>query len=90
MHISTEDTSCYGGKASLDSISDSWRGSHSEVPQRAEIVGLFEDIQRWVRVMPFSERVSWAVGGMVLTAGLLFIRSDQSIHLRSNFHFNFL
>lgn len=25
--------------------------------------------------MPFSERISWAVGGMVLTAGLLFARS---------------
>jgi hypothetical protein len=82
MYIGTEDTSCYGGKASLDSIADSWRASHSKVPQRAEILGLFEDFQRWARGMPFSERVSWAVGGMVLTAGLLFLRSDQSIHLR--------
>ncbi|XP_059437984.1 folate-binding protein 1 [Corylus avellana] len=78
MYISTEDTSCYGGKASLDSIADSWRPSHSEVPQRAEILGLFEDFQRWARVMPFSERVSWAVGGMVLTAGLLFISKRKS------------
>lgn len=26
--------------------------------------------------MPFSERVCWAVGGMVLTAGLFFTRLD--------------
>jgi hypothetical protein len=25
--------------------------------------------------MPVGERVSWAIGGMVLTAGLIFIRS---------------
>ena len=91
MYTGMEDSSCYGGKDSLDSIADSWRASHSEVPQRPETLGVFKDFQHWVREMPFSERVSWAVGGMVLTAGLLFIRSDHSLsHLRSIFYYNIL
>ncbi|XP_058076561.1 folate-binding protein 1 isoform X3 [Magnolia sinica] len=72
----TEETFCYGGKASLDSIADSWR-TESGVPQKDENVGVIEDFRQWVQEMPFSERVSWAVGGMVLTAGLLFIRGGK-------------
>lgn len=78
MHVSSEEKSCYGGKASLDSVSDSWRASHSKVPKRGEIPGAFKDFLRQLRDMPFSERVSWAVGGMVLTAGLLFISKRKS------------
>ncbi|KAF8392575.1 hypothetical protein HHK36_022920 [Tetracentron sinense] len=76
--VGTEEPFCYGGKASLDSIADSWRGSETGVPQKAESLGSFEDFQQWVREMPFSERVSWAVGGMVLTAGLLFVSKRKS------------
>jgi hypothetical protein len=42
-----------------------------------------------VQEMPFSEKISWAVGGLVLTAGLLFMRLDQSIlafRISSRFH----
>ncbi|XP_057493467.1 folate-binding protein 1-like [Actinidia eriantha] len=73
-----EETSCYGGKASLDTIADSWRTSQSGVPQKPESSEVWEDFQQWVREMPFSERVSWAVGGMVLTAGLLFASKRKS------------
>lgn len=78
MYMSMEDTPCYGGKASLDSIADSWSAAHSKVPKGTANSGVFEDFQQWVGEMPFSERVSWAIGGMALTAGLLFIRSDHS------------
>lgn len=71
-----EESSCYGGKASLDLIADSWRTSGSDVTHKLKSMALLEDFQQWVSVMPFSERVLWAVGGMVLTAGLLFVRSD--------------
>ncbi|XP_042475404.1 uncharacterized protein LOC122057392 [Macadamia integrifolia] len=73
-----EEPSCYGGKASLDSIADSLKSSQSGVYHKAENAGVFEDFQQWVREMPFSERVSWAVGGMVLTAGLLFVSKRKS------------
>ncbi|PSS29083.1 Receptor-interacting serine/threonine-protein kinase [Actinidia chinensis var. chinensis] len=73
-----QETSCYGGKASLDTIADSWRTSQSGVPQKPESSEVWEDFQQWVREMPFSERVSWAVGGMVLTAGLLFASKRKS------------
>ncbi|RZC80740.1 hypothetical protein C5167_043322 [Papaver somniferum] len=78
--------SCYGGKASLDSIADSWKTSRPAdswktsrpgVPRRGQKLGSFQDFQQWVRQMPINERVSWAVGGMVLTAGLLFVRSTK-------------
>lgn len=69
-----EETSCYGGKASLDQIADSWRASQSEVPQKSRKLSLLEDFQQWLQEMPYSDTVSWAVGGMVLTAGLLFAR----------------
>lgn len=56
---------CYGGKASLESISDSWKSPDSRSP---------EDFQQWVREIPIRKKVFWAVGGMVLTAGLLLVR----------------
>ncbi|XP_077243374.1 folate receptor family protein [Tasmannia lanceolata] len=74
----TEEPFCYGGKASLDSIADSWKVSQPGVPQKAENMELFEDFHQWVREMPFIERVSWAIGGMVLTAGLVFISKRKS------------
>ncbi|XP_043711913.1 uncharacterized protein LOC122660600 [Telopea speciosissima] len=77
-HQGTEEPSCYGGKASLDSIADSWKASQSGVSQKVENAGLFEDFKQWLREMPFSERVSWAVGGMALTTGLLFVSKRKS------------
>ncbi|XP_021281905.1 uncharacterized protein LOC110414818 [Herrania umbratica] len=77
-----EETSCYGGKASLDSIADSWGASQSEKPHKTGNFGLLEDFQQWLHDMPSSERVSWAVGGMVLTAGLLFISKRKSYSQR--------
>ncbi|KAJ4969064.1 hypothetical protein NE237_015765 [Protea cynaroides] len=81
-HQGAEEPSCYGGKASLDSIADSWKASQSGVSQKAENEGVFEDFQQWVREMPFSERVSWAVGGMVLTTGLLFVSKRKNHNKR--------
>lgn len=80
-----KETFCYGGKASLDSVVDSWRTSRSGVPRGVESSGFLSDFQQWVRKMPINEQVSWAVGGLVLTAGLLFIRLDfwPSINKRS-------
>ncbi|KAK6911600.1 Folate receptor-like [Dillenia turbinata] len=76
--IGIEETSCYGGKASLDSIADSWKASQSEVNQRFENPGWLEDLHLWVKEMSYSERVSWAIGGMVLTAGLIFLSKRKS------------
>ncbi|XP_059652381.1 folate-binding protein 1 [Cornus florida] len=77
-----EETSCYGGKTSLDSIADSWSASQSGMQQKADNSGVLEDFQQWLREMPFNERVSWAVGGMVLTAGLLFASKRKSHNQR--------
>ncbi|KAK8701580.1 hypothetical protein V6N13_019967 [Hibiscus sabdariffa] len=78
MHGGDEEASCYGGKASLDSISDSWGASRTEKPHKTGNFGLLEDFQQWLQDMSSNERVSWAVGGLVLTAGLLFISKRKS------------
>jgi len=72
--LSIEEKSCYGGKASLDSIAESWKTSQTGTFQKDGHFGLLHDFQQWVIEMPFTERVSWAVGGLVLTAGLFFFR----------------
>ncbi|KAG5223495.1 Hedgehog-interacting protein [Salix suchowensis] len=80
-YVDVEEVSCYGGRASLDSISDSWRSPDSplsEFTQKAENIGVVEDFQQWVQEMQFIEKVSWAVGGLVLTAGLLFMSKRKS------------
>ncbi|XP_011023706.1 PREDICTED: uncharacterized protein LOC105125099 [Populus euphratica] len=77
-YVGVEEVSCYGGRASLDSISDSWRSPQSEFTQKVENLGFVEDLQQWVQEMQFGEKVSWAVGGLVLTAGLLFMSKRKS------------
>lgn len=69
-----DETFCYGGKASLDSISDTWTSSKDRPVLHGMASWDLEDFQRWAKEMPVGERISWAVGGMVLTAGLIFMR----------------
>ncbi|XP_022742279.1 uncharacterized protein LOC111293682 isoform X1 [Durio zibethinus] len=78
MHSGVEETSCYGGKGSLDSIADSWAAPQSEKLYKTGNFELLEDFQEWLQDMPSNERVSWAVGSLVLTAGLLFISKRKS------------
>ncbi|KAM7272633.1 hypothetical protein ACFE04_027296 [Oxalis oulophora] len=84
-YTGADETSCYGGKDSLESIADSWKASRSDVTQKDANVGLSEDFLQWVQAMPINERVSWAVGGLVLTAGLLFISKRKSHTQRQKF-----
>lgn len=67
-----EESSCYGGKGSLDYIANSMKTSRSEIFRREQNTWSVQDFRQLITDMPFSETISWAVGGMVLTAGLLF------------------
>ncbi|XP_019429092.1 PREDICTED: uncharacterized protein LOC109336750 [Lupinus angustifolius] len=78
MHGASEGTFCYGDKASLNSVSDSWKAPKFEFIPKVDRSKMLNDFQQWAREMPFNERVSWAIGGMVLTAGLLFISKRKS------------
>lgn len=69
-----EESSCYGGKGSLDYIANSMKTSRSEIFRREQNTWSVQDFKQLITDMPFSETISWAVGGMVLTAGLLFAR----------------
>ncbi|GFP99229.1 hypothetical protein PHJA_002066800 [Phtheirospermum japonicum] len=75
---------CYGGKGSLDYVANSWKTSQSEVSasSREQETWALDDFRQWVFDRPFNERVSWAVGGMVLTAGLLFVSKRKTLNQR--------
>ncbi|KAL6494496.1 hypothetical protein OROGR_031296 [Orobanche gracilis] len=70
----SEEALCYGGKGSVDYTANLWKTSPSEGSTGKLDAWRLEDFRQWISDMPFNERVSWAVGGMVLTAGLLFLR----------------
>ncbi|KAM3241937.1 hypothetical protein ACQJBY_054580 [Aegilops geniculata] len=76
------ETFCYGGKASLDSISDTWTSSKDRPVLHDMASWDLEIFQRWAKEMPVGERISWAVGGMVLTAGLIFISKREGYSRR--------
>lgn len=78
-YISTQESSCYGDIASLDSVADSWKASPSEVAKRGDRLRVSEGFLQWVRQMTFTEKISWAIGGMVLTAGLVLLRSEYCL-----------
>ena len=69
-------TTCYGGRSSLDAIADAWKSSKFNIPQKA---GVLEDFKQWLRETSFNEKVSWAVAGLVLTAGLMFNRLGYTL-----------
>ncbi|GAB4855602.1 hypothetical protein Ancab_024222 [Ancistrocladus abbreviatus] len=80
--IGMDETSCYGGKASLDSVADSWKDPEAGAFGKDNEVGSVGDFLQWLGEMPFSERVSWAIGGLVLTAGLFFMSRRRSYSQR--------
>ncbi|XP_022946915.1 uncharacterized protein LOC111450855 [Cucurbita moschata] len=86
VKISDEEASCYGSKARLDSIANSWKTSPSVVSsQRTGYLGFWEAFQQWVKEMSFHERVSWLIGSMVFSAGLLFASKRQSHSQRQKY-----
>ena len=75
VKIPNDEASCYGSKARLDSVANSWKSSPSVVvSQRTGHLGVLEDFQQWVKEMSFREQVSWLISSMVLSAGLLLAR----------------
>lgn len=73
---------CYGGQASLKSISGSWKASRSGLSARDQSNAVLENFQQWFRKMPVQEKVRWAIGGMVLTSGLLYVSKRKSSRQR--------
>ncbi|KAG0479822.1 hypothetical protein HPP92_010680 [Vanilla planifolia] len=74
---------CYGGKASLESISGSWKASRSDLGKGVHrTTEVFEGFKQWFRRMPVNEKVRWAIGGMVLTSGLVFVSKRKNLSRR--------
>ncbi|KAJ6848230.1 uncharacterized protein M6B38_273275 [Iris pallida] len=82
IYNGVDEAFCYGGKASIKSVADSWKSSQSGSHKMSKKSQVLDDFQQWLTEMPISERVSWAVGGMVLTAGLVFISKRKSYSQR--------
>lgn len=73
---------CYGGKASIETISGSWKASRSGLSMGDQSHRVLEDFQQWFRKLPVNEKVKWAIGGMVLTSGLLYMSKRKSYSQR--------
>ncbi|XP_051121542.1 uncharacterized protein LOC127244953 isoform X2 [Andrographis paniculata] len=73
---------CYGGRGSLDYIANSWKSSNSEISPGEKTNEVLEDFTQWIADMTFNDRISWAVGGMVLTAGLLLFSKRKTQNQR--------
>ncbi|KAK4802677.1 hypothetical protein SAY86_000880 [Trapa natans] len=71
-YLGDEEFMCYGSKANLDSIADSW-SSGPDITESSEKGTATETFMQQMKEMPLIKKVFWAVGGMVLTAGLLVI-----------------
>lgn len=69
---------CYGSKASLESVVESWsRDSRKETPLKTETLSYFKDLLQWVRGMKTSQKIS--LGVSFLVAGMFLIRSPLSL-----------
>lgn len=78
----SKDLSCYGGQASLDYIADSVKAPKSGTPRKRRSPENLK-LRKWWESTPLGNMISWAVGGMVLTAGLLLVRHRKS-HSKQN------
>ncbi|PKA54381.1 hypothetical protein AXF42_Ash000214 [Apostasia shenzhenica] len=72
-----DDPFCFGGKPSLESIAASWKGSKSGFSARSQSSQVCDDFVQWFKKMPVGQKVGWLFGGMVLAAGLLFVRKRK-------------
>lgn len=81
-HHDFDERYCYGGKESIESISGSWKASRSGLSVGDQSYGVLEDFQQWFRKLPVNEKVKWAIGGMVLTSGLLYMSKRKSYSQR--------
>ncbi|KFK26510.1 hypothetical protein AALP_AA8G258400 [Arabis alpina] len=69
----SRDEPCYGSKASLESVVESWsRKSRKKTPLKTETLSFFKDLVQWIREVTMIEKIS--LGVSFLVAGLFLIR----------------
>eukprot|EP01018_Ginkgo_biloba_P027788 Gb_23951 [translate_table: standard] len=70
---------CFDGKRTIEMLSDAWeRASQTGSSQNVRDSSLLHEFYQWVRQMDVSESISWAVGGLVLTGGVIFMSKRGS------------
>ncbi|XP_024007102.1 uncharacterized protein LOC18011706 isoform X1 [Eutrema salsugineum] len=73
---------CYGSKASLESVVESWsRETRKKTASKTETLSCFKDLLQWVRVMTTIQKIS--LGVSFLVAGMFLIRWYRQWHNRN-------
>lgn len=68
-----ENPFCFDGRTSIAML-DAWdRTSQTDSSKKVLDSSLLQEFYQWARQLDTGERISWAVGGMVLTAGIIFM-----------------
>ncbi|KAI4367844.1 hypothetical protein MLD38_016468 [Melastoma candidum] len=65
---------CFGSRASLDTIHNSWKSSRKKQPEKSKKEQYSEDVFSWVRKMLLDRKLSCASGVMAIGAGAFFVR----------------
>ncbi|KAH9305687.1 hypothetical protein KI387_010091, partial [Taxus chinensis] len=72
--IGLENTFCFDGRTSIETVNLWQKSSQSDSSEEVRDSTLLQQFYQWVMQMDTSERISWAVGGLVLTAGVIYAR----------------
>lgn len=64
---------CFDGRTSIEMLDVLDRTSQTDSSKKVLDSNLLQELYQWARQMDTSERICWAVGGMVLTAGIIFM-----------------
>lgn len=67
-----ENPFCFDGRTSIEMVDAQDRTSHTDSSKKVW-ASLLQEFYQWARQMDTGERISWAIGGMVLTAGIIFM-----------------
>ncbi|KAL1198016.1 Folate-binding protein 1 [Cardamine amara subsp. amara] len=71
-NVDSREEPCYGNKASLESVVESWsRDSRKKTPLKTETLSCFKDLLQWVREMTTIQKISLGVSSFV--AGMFLI-----------------
>uniref|UniRef100_A0A0D6R5Y6 Folate receptor-like domain-containing protein n=1 Tax=Araucaria cunninghamii TaxID=56994 RepID=A0A0D6R5Y6_ARACU len=76
--IGIENTFCFDGRTSIEKVNAWETTSQSKSSEKVWDSTLRQEFHRWVMQMDTSERISWAVGGLVLTAGVIYMSKRRS------------
>ncbi|GLJ10760.1 hypothetical protein SUGI_0134430 [Cryptomeria japonica] len=73
-----ENPFCFDGRTSIETVNVWQKSSQSDFSEEVWDSTLLQQFYQWVMQLDTSERISWAVGGLVLTAGVIYTSKRRS------------